>query len=92
MLFQRVTRQEPEAQYSVLSTVESNKAWKFISSPPYLFVPWCLFTGTASVLSYSMLRISIGVVLPFINCRADSNRQMPFVCNKEHLEEGNDNL
>jgi hypothetical protein len=92
MLSQRVKRQEPEADYSLISSVDINNAWKFISSPTYIFVPWCLYTGTALFLSYSMLRISIGIVLPFINRRTVNNRQMLSVCSKEQLDEGNDTL
>jgi hypothetical protein len=50
--FPNIKRPESKADHSTLSNTEVKDAWSCTSTPPYLFMLWCLCTGTALPLLY----------------------------------------
>jgi hypothetical protein len=43
-LFTRVKWLEPEADHSPPSTTEVKNMWRYISTPPYVFIMWCVIS------------------------------------------------
>jgi hypothetical protein len=41
-----IKRPGPNANRSLTSSVEVKNAWSCASAPPYIFIAWCLGTGT----------------------------------------------
>jgi hypothetical protein len=43
-----------EADHSPSSSAEVKNEWRYTSTPPYVFMAWCLSTGTASALYFTL--------------------------------------
>jgi hypothetical protein len=66
-LFPGVNRPGREAGYSVPSSAKIKNSWSYTSTPPYVFMAWCLvnhednFTFTSNFSSYSITRAAIAL-------------------------------
>jgi len=60
----RVKQTGRETEHSPASSVEVDSAWSYTSTPPYVFMAWCLSLPCVRVPSFCILPLGRGTTFP----------------------------